>query len=99
MYDYLPLSIWPGTPLCQPSGEFHGLDEVFSASVVAQPVKPSPANANTRIRNHERKELACGLGMGSINDLIAFEHVTEFPAWHHVGDAAIGFNSLNLEFR
>src|SRR5579884_1858201 len=85
-------------PFCQPSGEFHGLEETFSGSSpgVPHPNPPSPTPKRTT-RSQTR-----GLRMNSrtfilIKNLVAFHDFAELPAGHHVSDGAVLLDSLDLE--
>jgi len=46
-FSYLPSVIELGNPFSQLLGEFHGLADIFSDSVLAQPAKPTIANSNS----------------------------------------------------
>ena len=86
----------PALPFCQPSGEFQGRCEVFSASVPhpehAQPNASSNAITASRclVIKAKRRML--------VDDLIAFFNLRKIPTRQDVGDALVRLNALDLNF-
>src|ERR1017187_8199302 len=88
-----------GRPPSQFCGVFHGRTESFSGSLVAQPLTPTSTPPSKRSRSHlTARHFMSGSRMCGA-DLVAFNHFTEFPAGHNIGNAAVFLKAADDDFR
>src|SRR3954470_1284918 len=93
--DQRPSFMEEGNPLSQPRGEFHGRSERFSGSVVAHPVNSNAAPKRTSASKVKRSRVFIRL----INQhLITFFDRGNFPAGHHIGNAAFWLHCGYADF-